>query len=560
MRVLIQLALVVVLTGGASSIVHSAPPMSVLLGSHQLTPGPGPQRDPFGIGDDQGGALLAWVNEATGPEAGHWFALRLTPDGRPYSSWPANGVPLIPTTGSGQPSVFPDGAGGACYVWADANRALRLQHVRGDGSLIPGADPQGTVVLPQFGGPDLASYLILQDRSGGAYVLYDSQDNGDGIVIMIRIDANGAPLWKNPIRVSFPELGRLTGWTAVSSPTGGVIAGFFTFFDFGEVFIYDGYLNSVLPDGHYGSFVSLNFVFPEPAILGATLIPSATDGVFVRLADGSTTHLDDEFLPTWPMHPPTETHGTLWPDDVGGVYVVEFEGFRPIVRRLTNLGAPPTGWPSAGVQVNGHVDIGREFDIVPTTLGLLMAWNDLEDSSLKAIRVPSDGFAEHEDGGSAISVAPSRAAPAQPGFVQLDSGRALLWWVESSKRSPSSIQAGKFVAIPRGRRAAVPEETLAGTSGRTDLGGPERLELDLSSAIVEDGTLRARGHLDPRTDAVLEVIDVSGRSWRHDAVSDVSGNFSRSFALRGMPSGIYWARLTQSGRSVAAKFVLARFQ
>lgn len=134
------------------------------------------------VPDDGGGAIVCWT-DLRGGEA-DIFAERVDKDG--VLAWDGNGVAVC-NLGSDecQPSMIPDGAGGAIVTWTSGS--VFAQRLTANGArLWPSTGVRlGTATYIQ------RDCMLASDGAGGAIVAWD-----DGQIFAQRVNPDGVVLWK----------------------------------------------------------------------------------------------------------------------------------------------------------------------------------------------------------------------------------------------------------------------------------------------------------------------------------------------------------------------------
>lgn len=150
----------------------------------------GDQLYPVSASDGAGGAIVAWEDRRSGGQV--IYAQRLSADGQ--AMWTANGVQISAGTAvEEQQAIVADGSGGVYIAWfSSSDGRIHLQHLNGNGTPVSGWAATGIVV--SSGTPinaDAAPHLSA-DGSGGVIVAwryYDAVTNWD--IYATRIDSNG---------------------------------------------------------------------------------------------------------------------------------------------------------------------------------------------------------------------------------------------------------------------------------------------------------------------------------------------------------------------------------
>jgi hypothetical protein len=142
------------------------------------------------VGDGGGGAIVAWIESRSGTN--NVYAQRVAYDGTIMWTDPG-GITVSAATGhESDPRIASDGAGGALVAFvnnATATPNVHVQRVRASGAVWT---PLGTAV-----GTNAYSRLnpaIASDGDGGAIVAWEAGATGDAI-FATRVDATGALEW-----------------------------------------------------------------------------------------------------------------------------------------------------------------------------------------------------------------------------------------------------------------------------------------------------------------------------------------------------------------------------
>jgi len=134
----------------------------------------GDQKNPVIIGDDTGGAIIAWEDLRGGTSNSNIYAVRISSAGETYSPWPQNGLALRETTTANQltPDIASVGCEGAVIVWQEDNGSqysIYAHGIYGDGSNRWG----GSVAVSTGTAPKECPKII---NDGMEYVIVTWQD------------------------------------------------------------------------------------------------------------------------------------------------------------------------------------------------------------------------------------------------------------------------------------------------------------------------------------------------------------------------------------------------
>jgi hypothetical protein len=143
------------------------------------------------VADGEGGAII--VFSSSGPAGQLHYVQRVDAHGREL--WGPNGVQLCLTLNYNYPPIAmtTDGAGGAIIAWRDGRmpEGIYAQRVDGDGNLL-----WDTGGVPVCAAAQYQQYpQMVADGSGGAYVVWQDERNGNIDIYAQRLNANGSALW-----------------------------------------------------------------------------------------------------------------------------------------------------------------------------------------------------------------------------------------------------------------------------------------------------------------------------------------------------------------------------
>ena len=143
-----------------------------------LSLAPGNQVTPIACTDGSGGALIAWLDQRSGPQRiylHHLLPSQVDP------SWPVDGRPLLPGVLSGsqaQPCIVSDDNAGALICWYDSRHGgadIFAAHIMPDGTIDPSLPLEGTPVCTAPS--DQYDPVLLSDGSGGAFIVWRDNRN-----------------------------------------------------------------------------------------------------------------------------------------------------------------------------------------------------------------------------------------------------------------------------------------------------------------------------------------------------------------------------------------------
>jgi hypothetical protein len=503
--------------------------------------------------------VVSWIRP-TPSDQSEVRAQALTADGDLALGWPTDGVRLGDVTGySLGPLVAEDGSGGAYVAWLarsnDNESSLRLQHVSADGVVATQWPAAGMVLgTAKYMAPALAA-----DGAGG--------------VIVGRAEYN-APYEAQAVIHRFDASGALApGW-----PAEGVV-------------IPNAYDLGVLVDADGRLFVSTSEVDP---------VTRRAIGVRVQRLTGSGAA-----EPAWPQPGPVldqSYYGSylrLFSDGAGGVFpswqviqvcVESCDGPNQLAARVRGDGTPDAGWtpPRAGYWLRPDGAGGMLASLVtqgrPSAQRLdaagkpMPGWATQGNAAMTEVvaasdvRITSDGR-----GGAFIVWLDDRTDENRYYASRLDaSGRLASGWPSTGSRlgaNPYSylkdiLTLREDVAVVL-LEASPPSGSLGyvmplspGEPGPIVEIRPVRNEVGFGVVQVRPqparGPIVAIVELPTGDRARLELVDAMGRmletrefDFRSQARGAVRFNEART-----LPAGVYWLRLTQSGRAATKKIVV----
>ncbi|MGH7731920.1 MAG: hypothetical protein ACRENJ_11795, partial [Candidatus Eiseniibacteriota bacterium] len=151
----------------------------------------GSQRDPRAISDGAGGAIVVWQDARAG--ATDIYAQRIDADG--VALWATGGV-LVCGAGGDQkaPVVVGDGQGGAVVAWVDERSAgsdVYAQRIGAGGVMQWGGG--GVAVCTAWGVQQ--ELAVVGDGQRGAIVVWQDRRSGTGDIYARRVDESGVAQW-----------------------------------------------------------------------------------------------------------------------------------------------------------------------------------------------------------------------------------------------------------------------------------------------------------------------------------------------------------------------------
>ena len=282
---------------------------------------PASQFDLVARADGLGGVVAAWTDarlEGPGGTEPRVYAQRVLADARIAPGFAVNGVRVSDAERAElDPSIAPDGSGGAYVVWEGVGGGVWIQHLSAAGTRATGWPSQGKS-LGIGGRPNICS-----DGAGGLFVAWEQ----GGEIDAARIDADGDPL---------------PGW-----PAGGLVA------CTGP----EAFVARLMPDGSGGVFIGMLKRYQTPDVwlqhvTGAGSRPPGwtPEGIALCTAPG-------------PQYVPA-----LAPDGAGGVFA-GWHDFRTTTGRVfaSHIGPGGTlvpGWPADGLEVGPDTGFDPSLSVI----------------------------------------------------------------------------------------------------------------------------------------------------------------------------------------------------
>jgi hypothetical protein len=506
-----------------------------------VTRAPRSQRFSVAAPDGAGGVFVAWQDGRRGRDTTDVYAQYLNATGTPVGGWPSDGLAICTASFfSAHPAIIPDDSGGAMITWSDSRRGvvdIYAQRVDSSAAIVPGWVPNGLSVMLDRGAPP----VMVADGSGGALIACPIKDN-DGFDLKYyvqRFTFSGAvaPGWPagGLLVCSVPDI--RAGLRAAPDARGGILLTWYDERDYYSA-ASDIYALRVLPDG--------------------SLPPGWTaNGVRV-------TNLSD-----------FEYYSDIAPDGSGGAYLCwrreGADGFFVLVQHLTAVGAVAPGWPpnGTGVGTSGQFDPRITAD---GRGGAIVAWEQYS-RGIYAQRFVQDGIV--------------------PVLLALVSAKAeadrivLAWYGAEAAQLNATVyrrtqgsewqRLGTVTADGTGRLRFEDPAVRAGDRYAYRLGymdvGTEvftaetwvevpafRLTLEGARPNPAVSELNVSFILPAAAPAALELLDVSGRRVisREVGALGAGRHLLRLDQGTRVPPGLYWLKLSQSGRTLVARAAVVR--
>ncbi len=157
------------------------------------------QYGPSIVPDGRGNFIIAWRDDRSG--VGQIYCQKLDGDGN--ALWTVNGIPVCPTVWwQNLPQATTDGAGGVIIAWEDNRYSLvysfvYAQRIDGSGNKLwatDGVRVSGTSVTKW-------EVVCIEDNCGGAFIAWNSGNDGYRNIFAQRIDSTGAILSRGDVPI-----------------------------------------------------------------------------------------------------------------------------------------------------------------------------------------------------------------------------------------------------------------------------------------------------------------------------------------------------------------------
>jgi hypothetical protein len=196
------------------------------------------------VSDGVGGAIIVWQDRRVATDY-DIYAQRLlwnASGGHVDPTWPANGAAVCDAIGNQtEPRIVPDGAGGAVVAWLDdasGNLDIYAQRIRNSGVIDPAWPPQGHEIAWESG--TQSAQAMVADNAGGAYIVWRDERSDAGDIYEQHMLGSGTldPAWpltglpiglaagqqSSPAIVETGPTDLIVAWADYSSGTGNILA------------------------------------------------------------------------------------------------------------------------------------------------------------------------------------------------------------------------------------------------------------------------------------------------------------------------------------------------
>ncbi len=538
------------------------------------------------VSDGSGGVVLGWYDQRSG--SSDIYAQRLNGSGAPLWSIPDGTLICDAANEQYFPVITSDGAGGAILAWVDYRSGgfssdVYAQRINATGGSLWASNG----VLVCGAADDQFPYNIASDGSGGAVVTWDDRRFASTNSIDAyaqRLDAYGAPQWTwDGVGVSVGP-GYQSNMRIAVDGTGAIL---FAWDDArGDENIYAQRVEATY--GYWGH--------PEPTVTAVADIPHDQGG---KVAINWTASSRD--LPT----PQTISFYSIWravsaiPMGSASIGLDDLRGLSPSFNQPVYLSTPGHYYEQVGTQA-AHAWPGYSFsaetraDSVAGATGNEFFMVAAHDQYNDFIAFPSNEATGH----SVDNLAP--AAPLMLTAQRVGSNVNLKWngvhvrdlkdysvyRKTSSGVTPVPINflasSEDTVAVDTGAPASAlyyivtaydvhanqgPPSNEASVQATTGVGNTPPIA---TLTVLQNqpnpfgGTTDLRIGLPSNSDVSIEVFDVAGRRVRTQALAQQAAGWrtvpfdGRDQAGRPLASGVYFYRITASGKMVTNKMVIAR--
>lgn len=568
-----------------------------------IATGPGHQVPMSLVPDGVGGVLV--LRSDTRLDFGDFYLHRITAAGTVAAGWPATGVPVAVAPGTqGAPEMVTDGAGGVFVAWQDGREATdsqaRITRVLGNGEIAPGWPVDGRLFEPTA--VLVSRPLMLASESGGFLACWAVSDDTLASVGVLaqRFTSEGEadPAWPVGGVEVCPALPASRGPVDRLVPDG--TGGFYTIMEdyrtslpgtYGEIDLYAQHAlgSGTIAPGWPADALAIS-ALPGVVEQYPSICEDGRGGAFVAWEDYRTgsprlfgQHLRADGQPHagWPAlglnfvaAPGFQLSPKLAWDGWDGVYVtwhsLQAEGYRSYVQHLTATGTPATGWPASGLPV---VPIPTDQYLPSITAdglgGAIIAWEDIRESGqdVYAQRFVNDGVVATQ-----VSLASVEALTDEVRLRWRVSGETRAS-VERRESDGAWALRAELMADGGGYMSLVDRDVAPGSRYDYRLvfasgarGGEASVVVPALTLALEGarpnpavGALTLALTLPDASAARLELFDLAGRQV---AAREVGAHGPGRHVVRldnaAIAPGLYWATITQGGRTLRARVAVVR--
>ena len=401
---------------------------------------------PTSVSDGNGGVIFAWVDSRSG--GSDIYATRLLASGEQAEGWPAEGLPVCPTSHTqSQVSIARDGTGGAFIAWQEY-RALGvpnvfLQRVTSAGAIAEGWPTDALAISAQ--GVEQAEPRLTEDGAGGVFVSWLSRETPLGADQLAIAAPRGVLNRRSPGSMGL-RLAEATPYASWVSSLGLQVI-------------------RIGPTGAAGGGWPAGGVrMASPATAGR-LVSDGNGGMFVawRERDGAASRLRLNRL---------SADGAIaagW--DPAGSVVAEFAGVisDPTLQvgangdallawteqqalsgalraqRVHGSGQVAQGWPALGLEIATAGVVGEPTLLSVGDGGIVIAWEDVRGGhrDISARRLDSDATASDGWPTSGVPVCDASGDQYRPTLRSDGAGGVVAIWSDASIDALAGIAGGR---------------------------------------------------------------------------------------------------------------------
>ncbi|MCI0451120.1 MAG: T9SS type A sorting domain-containing protein [Candidatus Latescibacteria bacterium] len=553
-RLLVSLSLVV-----AGVLIPRAGAAQWQFNGNAISIAPSDQEVPVAICDGAGGVIVAWRDSRNG----HYDVYMQRIDGGGAVQWTIDGVPVCTLTGDQYAAALDsDGAGGAIVSWHDArsgNFDIYAQRIDAAGAVQWALDGQSlcTATNHQWG-------PVVVVEGGSAIVAWRDTRSGNHDIYAQRIDDQGIVQWTANGEALCTAANNQWAPAIASDGAGGAIV---TWFDFrsGNFDVYAQRIDAMGAVQWTADGVALCTAVDDQE--SPEIVADGAGGAFVAWHDGRGStfdiyaqRVDASGAPQWTSDgvavctaPSHQWFPVLVPDGVGGVIVTWYDlrtgAYDIYAQRIDGSGVAQ--WTANGVAMCTAANNQWTPAIATDGAGgAIVTWHDFRAGTpdIYAQRVDGAGVVQWTANGVALCNAINDQ---ETTTIATDgAGGAMVAW-HDFRRNNGDIYAQRVTAagdvLSAVRGPAGPLPFSVGEVAPNPTTGAAWIDIDMAVA----------------SQVRVDLFDVAGRMVRTISGAGVAGPVriewdGRDQRGRGLPSGVYFCRVTGSGATVTRKFVIAR--
>ncbi|MBU8921479.1 MAG: T9SS type A sorting domain-containing protein [Bacteroidales bacterium] len=242
------------------------------------------QEDPKITTDDDGGAIIAWLDDRV-PVAGRdIYAQRIGPDGSVL--WVADGVEVYAGPDNADDvEICSDGTGGAYISWTD-DRTGRYTYIqRLDESGTPQWVANGIAVSTKD--ISVSDILLTKDGADGAIVVWKNMEWPSRVLMAQRVDPSGTLMWSDSAVVVFEGPEDIYEKAITTDGSNGAIV---TWMDYRSGSRYELYAQRIDEDGDT-LWTGEGVLISSLATWDPAISPDGSGGAFIVWTTSSDLHI-----------------------------------------------------------------------------------------------------------------------------------------------------------------------------------------------------------------------------------------------------------------------------